>query len=192
MQSTWQKWCYSSTSVFTLIHTKFCQLIHPHVIPNLYDCSLEEQKIIYFEECLGPNNTGPHWFALQGLNIQNIICVPQKKVMNIWNDMRVNKWWQNVYFWVSYPFKKISHWFGFQNAALHLMKQWEMSEALVSLITPLPFLNSECNRLCQWRVARFQQQQSVAMKCSTVVKMFWAGKWTAGLTVAACAGQSRH
>ncbi len=33
--------------------------------------------------------------------IQNIFfCVPQKKLLQIWTDMRVSKWWQNFHFWV--------------------------------------------------------------------------------------------
>jgi len=36
---------------------------------------------------------------------------------------------------VNYPFKWVSCWFGFQNALLQHMKPWEMSEAVVSLIT---------------------------------------------------------
>ncbi len=29
----------------------------------------------------------------------------QKKVVKVWNDMRVNKRWQNWHFWVNDPFK---------------------------------------------------------------------------------------
>ncbi len=51
------------------------------------------------------------------LNIlRNIIfCVPYLtyffvfQVLHIWNDMRVSKWWQNVYCWVNYLFKLESH-----------------------------------------------------------------------------------
>lgn len=74
------------------------------------------------------------------------------------------------------------------------MKQWEMSEAVFSLITPLPILDSECERPFTGRMAKFQQQQqpSAVLKCLTVIEMLWAGKWTAGLTVAALVSQSRH
>ncbi len=30
----------------------------------------------------------------------------RKKLKQIWNDVRVSKWWQNVLFWVNYSFNK--------------------------------------------------------------------------------------
>ncbi len=39
--------------------------------------------------------------------LQNIfLCVQQNKDIQIgWNYLRVSKWWQNLKFWVNYPFK---------------------------------------------------------------------------------------
>ncbi len=31
----------------------------------------------------------------------------RKKLIKVWNDMRVSKWWQNFHFWVNYPFNQI-------------------------------------------------------------------------------------
>ncbi len=31
----------------------------------------------------------------------------RKKLIQVWNDTRVSKWWQKFYFWVNYPFKGI-------------------------------------------------------------------------------------
>ncbi len=44
------------------------------------------------------------------------LCVQQnKKFIQVWNYLRVSKWWQNFHFWVNYPFNIIccffeGHW----------------------------------------------------------------------------------
>jgi len=37
-------------------------------------------------------------------NISSFVLHRRKKVIEVWNDMRVSKWWQNCNFWVIYPF----------------------------------------------------------------------------------------
>ncbi len=35
-----------------------------------------------------------------------IVFIWRKKVINIWDDMRVSKWWENLNFWVNYSFEQ--------------------------------------------------------------------------------------
>ncbi len=35
-----------------------------------------------------------------------VVFVRRKKVVQGWNDMRASKWWQNVHFWMNYPFNR--------------------------------------------------------------------------------------
>ncbi len=37
--------------------------------------------------------------------LQNIFCVQQKKLIQVWNNLKVSKWWQNFHFWMNFPFK---------------------------------------------------------------------------------------
>ncbi len=38
---------------------------------------------------------------------KRLLCVPQKNIIRVWNNMRVSKWWQNFHLWVNCPFKNI-------------------------------------------------------------------------------------
>lgn len=81
-------------------------------------------------------------------------------------------------FLVNYPFKWVSCWFC--SIAIHET----MRNVRGSCFTDHTSTIFECEIPCKWRF-QFQQQQSVVMKCPTAIEMFWVGKWTAGLTVAA-------
>ncbi len=39
-------------------------------------------------------------------NIYSFVFGRTKKFIQVWNYLRVSKWWQNFHFWVNYPFKK--------------------------------------------------------------------------------------
>ncbi len=64
-----------------------------------------------------------------------------KKFIQVWNYLRVSKWWQNFYFWVNYPFnnEQIFGWIDLLN-----------SRFLQSLISPLQkeFGSSLSRRVC--------------------------------------------
>ncbi len=37
--------------------------------------------------------------------ISSFVFNIKKRLIQVWNDMRVSKWWQNFHFWVNYSFK---------------------------------------------------------------------------------------
>ncbi len=56
------------------------------------------------------------WKAMATVNslvtniLQNIFfCAQQKKLLWVWSNLSVRKWWQNSHFWVNYSFKLILH-----------------------------------------------------------------------------------
>ncbi len=99
---------------------------HPQVVPNLYEflCSAEH-KGRYFEEsllpgCFGAPLTsivgkekyyGSQWCSRTALfptffRISSFVFSRTKTFIQVWNYLRVSKWWQNFHFWVNYPFKE--------------------------------------------------------------------------------------
>ncbi len=42
-------------------------------------------------------------------NISFYIPQIEKNIMQVWNDMRVSKWWQNRHFWMKYSFNLIDY-----------------------------------------------------------------------------------
>ncbi len=54
-----------------------------------------------FKEMVHPKNKCGHLLTLIFQNI--FFHVPQKKIIHIWKDLRVSKWWQHVHFSVNYP-----------------------------------------------------------------------------------------
>jgi len=44
------------------------------------------------------------WFQ-SFLKISSFVFSRRKKLIQVCNNLRVNKWWQNFHFWVEYPFK---------------------------------------------------------------------------------------
>ncbi len=44
--------------------------------------------------------------------ISSFVFSIRKKLIPVWNDMRMNKWWQHFHFWVNYFFiDGICNWF---------------------------------------------------------------------------------
>jgi len=107
-----------------LVHPKMKILwlfTHPQVVPNLYVfiCSAV-YKGRYLEECFNQTDLNPHWlpqyvfFFFYGsqwglrsvwLKHSSIVFSRTIKHIEVWNDLRVSKWWKNFYFWVNYPFE---------------------------------------------------------------------------------------
>ncbi len=57
--------------------------------------------------CIFCSLTAPvtiHFFRMYGEK-SSVNLLPQKKVIRVWNHMRVRKWWKNLHFWVNYAFK---------------------------------------------------------------------------------------
>ncbi len=65
-----------------------------------------EHKIRYFEEFRFPL-TSTVLFPNCSVNniLQNIYCVQQKKLVQVWNKLKTSKWWQSFSFSMNYPFK---------------------------------------------------------------------------------------
>ncbi len=77
-----------------IVHPKMIILslfTQPNVIANLHD----------FYMFSGTQNKTSQWSPKQ---ISSIVFCRINKVMQVWNNMRVNKLWQNCHFGVNYPF----------------------------------------------------------------------------------------
>ncbi len=102
---------------------------HPQVVPNLYECLCSaEHKGRYSEECGKQSSSGapltsivfffllwksmvPKTAWLQTFfKISSFVFSRTKKFIQVWNYLRVSKWWQNFHFWVNYPFNVTSFW----------------------------------------------------------------------------------
>ncbi len=109
-----------------IVHPKMkilSSFTHPQVVPNLYECLCSaEHKGRYSEErgkqsSSGAPLTSTVLFPTMEVNgapkqpgyklLQNIFLVfgRTKKFIQVWNYLRVSKWWQHFHFWVNYPFK---------------------------------------------------------------------------------------
>lgn len=63
------------------------------------------------------NSTGPQWLSLYGQKRRDILqnysysfmFHSRKIVIHVWNNMMASKLWQNLYFWVNYPFNLCEH-----------------------------------------------------------------------------------
>ncbi len=60
--------------------------------------------VCHFQLC-----QGKHSFSFYGTFKISYFCVPQKKITQVWNNMRVSKWRQILLFgWTNYPFNILS------------------------------------------------------------------------------------
>ncbi len=107
-----------------IVHPKITivsSFTHPRVVPNLYECLCSaEHKGRYSEECGKQSKSGaPYLFSYYGsqwcpktawlqtfFKISFFVIGRTKKFIQVWNYLRVSKWWQHFHFWVNYPFKK--------------------------------------------------------------------------------------
>ncbi len=100
----------------------------PQVVPNLYECVCSaEHKGRYSEECGKQSSSGAPLtsivFIFPTMEVNGAPKQPDYKLsseylplcsgrtktfIQVWNYLRVIKWWQNFHFWVNYPFKIIS------------------------------------------------------------------------------------
>ncbi len=100
-----------------IVHPKmkiFPSFTHPHIVPNLYKfLSYLEHKSSYFEE---QNSCWPSLTSIVGGKILwksmgapstaffkiSSFTFNMKKLIQVWNDMRVSKWGQKFHFGVNY------------------------------------------------------------------------------------------
>ncbi len=116
-----------TSSLKGIVHPKMkilSSFTHPQVVPNLYECLCSaEHKGRYSEECEKQSSSGAPLTSIVFLFLLWKSMVPQnslvtnflqissfvfgrtKKFIQVWNYLRVSKWWQNFHFWVNYPFK---------------------------------------------------------------------------------------
>ncbi len=110
-----------------IVHPKMkilSSFTHPQVVPNLYECLCSaEHKGRYSEECGKQSSSGAPltsivFFSYYGsqwcpktawlqtfFKISSFVFGRTKTFIQVWNYLRVSKWWQNFHFWVNYPFK---------------------------------------------------------------------------------------
>ncbi len=110
---------------------KILSFTHPQVVPNLYECVCSaEHKGRYSEECGKQSSSGSYYFFFSYygsqwcpktawlqtfFKISSFVFSRTKTFIQVWNYLRVSKWWQNFHFWVNYPFNIIccffeGHW----------------------------------------------------------------------------------
>ncbi len=123
----WKTVWRSNSTIKGIVHPKMKSLsssTHPQVVPNLYECLCSaEHKGRYSEECGKQSSSGAPltsivFFSFYGsqwcpksawlqnfFKISSIVFGRTKTFIQVWNYLRVSKWWQNFHFWVNYPFK---------------------------------------------------------------------------------------
>ncbi len=114
-----------------IVHPKrkiLSSFTHPQVVPNLYECLCSaEHKGRYSEECGKQSSSGapltsivfffyygsqwcPRTAWLQTFfKISSFVFSRTKTFIQVWNYLRVSKWWQYFHFWVNYPFNCLQY-----------------------------------------------------------------------------------
>ncbi len=100
---------------------------YPQVVPNLYECVCSaEHKGRYSEECGKQSSSGAPLTSIVYIFFLTMevngapkqpdyklsskylpLCSAEKKIkiIQVWNYLRLSKWWRNFHFWVNYLFK---------------------------------------------------------------------------------------
>jgi len=112
------QWNVKSAFIYSNFMAFFCGTKIIGILKNLIQCSYKflysvEHKRRYFEKLVTRKkysmevNGYPQLSCLVTKILQNNIffCV-QQKLVQVWNNIRVNKWWQNFHFLVNHPFMK--------------------------------------------------------------------------------------
>ncbi len=106
-----------------IVHPKMkilSSFTHPQVVPNLWMslfCWTKEDilKNVGKEQSGAPLTSIVFFFLLwksivpQNSLVTNFLqnlplCSQNKEFIQVWNYLRVSKWWHNFHFWVNYPF----------------------------------------------------------------------------------------
>ncbi len=110
-----------------IVHPKMkilSSFTHPQVVPNLYEfLVLPNTKEDILKKVCNQAVLGHHWlhsrkkiYTMQVVcprtalfptffRISSFVFSRTKTFIQVWNYLRVSKWWQNFHFWVNYPFK---------------------------------------------------------------------------------------
>ncbi len=113
-----------------IVHPKMKMLssfTHPQVVPNLYEClcSAEHKGRYYVGNIMwetewfwGTIDFHSMFFSYYGshcctktawlqtfFRIYSFVFGRTQTFIQVWNYLRVSKWWQHFHFWVNYPFK---------------------------------------------------------------------------------------
>ncbi len=97
---------------------------HPKLVPNQYECLCSaEHKGRYSEECGKQSTSGAQLTSIYFFPTMEVNGAPKlrgyklsskylpfvfgrsKTSIQVWDYLRVSKWWQNFHFCVNYPFK---------------------------------------------------------------------------------------
>ncbi len=169
-----------------IVHLKMkilSSFTHPQVFPNLYECLCStEHNGIYSEECGKQSSSGAlltsiiyiffHTMEVNGAAKQPVtnflfriyffVFSRINKQIQVWNYMKVSKWWQNFNYWVNYPFNHTSLYFNinwieprmilkvfrFRNSdwqiSLFFCWRWQLSNSVVLLRVPPSGLGVNC------------------------------------------------
>jgi len=69
----------------------------------------------------------------------------RNKIIQVWNTLRVSKWWQNIHFWLNYPFKLKS--IGYRQA------EFQQSDASLQISISL-VLHSNVLKRKKWKLTQ--------------------------------------
>ncbi len=112
-----------------IVHPKILILssfTHPQVVPNLYECLCSaEHKGRYSEECGNRADLGQNWLTWYiyygnqwcpkepGYKLSSkylpLCSAKEEKIIQVWNFLRVSKWWKNFLFGWTIPLKYIEN-----------------------------------------------------------------------------------
>ncbi len=125
-----KKVIFRAVKVKGTVHPKIkilSSFTHPQVVPNLYEviCSAEQNiRKIFWRKFVtrlfwgtidfhSRNKNGSQWCPRTALfptffKISSFVFSRTKTFIQVWNYLRVSKWWQNLHFWVNYPFNMLT------------------------------------------------------------------------------------
>ncbi len=95
------------------------------------------------------------WLQKSFFKISSSVFCRTKKFIQVWNYLRVSKWWQNFHFWVNYPFKHC-----FCKLALYQAPFWYITTTFYSKINLCTITSSFTLKIClitdiKWVANRF-------------------------------------
>ncbi len=87
-------------NVFVLLNTR--QIFWRKFVTRLFWGTIDfhRGKKILWKSMVPQNCSFPTFFK-----ISSFVFSRTKTFIQVWNYLRVSKWWQNFHFWVNYPFK---------------------------------------------------------------------------------------
>ncbi len=152
-----------------IVHPKMkilSSFTHPQVVPNLYECLCSAgHKRRYFWRLFvtrlfwgtidfhsrKPKYYGSQWCPRTALfpsffRISSFVFSRTNTFIQVWNYLRVSKWWQNFHFWVNYPFNYAAC----EDTFVCIMQREDNASSgkIYAKLTILPTICAQCYHAC--------------------------------------------